>query len=111
MIIIQIESITRLNLLFDFYGGMLTGKQKELFELHYQFDLSLGEIAENFGVSRQAVHDLLRRTISQLDNYEERLQLLVKHQERIQLLTQLQQAIDNADTELAQELVDKLKNT
>jgi predicted DNA-binding protein YlxM (UPF0122 family) len=106
----QVDNITRLNLLFDFYSVLLTDKQREFFELHYQYDLSLGEIAENFSVSRQAVHDLLRRTISQLENYEQRLQLVVKHHDRQQLLDTLVLALDSNDDGLARELTGRLKN-
>ena len=105
----QVASITRLNLLFDFYSRLLTDKQRELFELHYQYDLSLGEIGENFDVSRQAVHDLLRRTISQLENYEQRLQLVDRHHARQQQLDELMAALESNDIKLARELTDRLK--
>jgi len=98
-------------MLFDFYGVLLTEKQKELFEQHYQFDLSLGEIAENFNVSRQAVHDLLRRTIIQLNNYEQRLQLMDKYIERQQLLDKLGLVLETGDIKMSRELVHTLKNT
>ena len=51
-----------LVLLFDTYGGMLTDKQRECFDMRHNQDLSLGEIAEELGVSRQAVNDNLTRT-------------------------------------------------
>ena len=52
----------RMNELFDFYGDLLTAKQRRYIELYYADDLSLGEIAEEFSVSRQAVYDNIRRT-------------------------------------------------
>ncbi len=60
-------------LLFDYYGGMLTEKQKECFDLRYNQDLSLGEIAEVQGVSRQAVYDNLSRTEALLRRMEENI--------------------------------------
>ena len=51
-----------MSLLFDYYGGMLTEKQRQCFDMRYNQDLSLGEIAQDMGVSRQAVCDNLRRT-------------------------------------------------
>jgi len=102
---------TRLNFLFDFYGVLLTDRQRELFELHYQYDLSLGEIAENFQISRQAVHDLLRRTITQMNNYESCLQLLAKFLERQAILAELESALVNSDIPLAQDLTGRLKNS
>ena len=51
-----------MSLLYDYYGGLLTGKQRQCFDLRYNQDLSLGEIAQAMGVSRQAVSDNLTRT-------------------------------------------------
>lgn len=51
-----------MSLLYDYYGGLLTGKQRQCFDLRYNQDLSLGEIAQVMGVSRQAVNDNLART-------------------------------------------------
>ena len=57
-------------LLFDYYGRMLTDKQKEYLDLRYNQDLSLGEIGEELGISRQGVHDNLSRTEALLQNME-----------------------------------------
>ncbi|HOB35214.1 MAG: YlxM family DNA-binding protein [Firmicutes bacterium] len=105
------DNRTRLILLYDFYGPLLTDRQRELFELHHQYDLSLGEIAENFQISRQAVHDLLRRTVSQLHHYEEKLQLMVKHFQRQALLQQLEQALAGGNVDAARALAGQLKNS
>ena len=60
-------------LLFDYYGGMLTQKQYDCFDMRYNQDLSLGEIAESLGVSRQAVNDNLTRTEALLRRMEENI--------------------------------------
>ena len=60
-------------LLLDYYGGMLTDKQKECFDMRYNQDMSLGEIAEMLGVSRQAVNDNLSRTENLLRRMEENI--------------------------------------
>ena len=60
-------------LLLDYYGGMLTDKQRECFDMRYNQDLSLGEIAEMLGVSRQAVNDNLTRTEATLRRMEENI--------------------------------------
>lgn len=60
-----------MTLLYDFYGGMLTEKQRECFDMRYNQDLSLGEIAQALGVSRQAVCDNLARTEALLRRMEE----------------------------------------
>ena len=62
-----------LALLFDTYGGMLTEKQRSCFDMRYNQDLSLGEIAEAMGVSRQAVNDNLTRTEALLRRMEENI--------------------------------------
>lgn len=58
------------TMLFDFYGELLTGKQREYYDLHYNEDLSLHEIAEHRGVSRQAVWDIIRRAEAAMTELE-----------------------------------------
>lgn len=72
------EERARVSLLNDFYGPLLTPRQRELVALYFDQDLSLGEIAAQFGVSRQAVHDLLRRSAAALEGYERRLGLAAR---------------------------------
>ena len=60
-------------LLLDYYGGLLTDKQRDCFDMRYNQDLSLGEIAESMGVSRQAVNDNLSRTEAALRRMEENI--------------------------------------
>ena len=60
-------------LLLDYYGGMLTEKQRDCFDMRYNQDLSLGEIADTLGVSRQAVCDNLTRTEATLRRMEENI--------------------------------------
>lgn len=62
-----------MSLLFDYYGGMLTEKQRQCFDMRYNQDLSLGEIAQDMGVSRQAVCDNLRRTEALLRKMEDKV--------------------------------------
>ena len=61
---------TELILLYDYYGDLLTERQKECFELRYNQDLSLGEIGQELGISRQGVFDNLNRTEALLKNME-----------------------------------------
>ena len=63
-------------LLYDFYGELLTPHQKEVYEQFILDDLSLSEIAESAGISRQGVHDLIRRCQKALEGYEEKLHLV-----------------------------------
>ena len=63
-------------LLFDYYKTLLSPRQCELYELYFQEDYSLVEIAARMKITRQAVYDLLRRTRRNLERYEQRLQLI-----------------------------------
>ncbi len=72
----ELEKNNQMNALFDFYGALLTDKQKEYMQLYYADDFSLGEIAEEFDVSRQAIYDNIKRTEKILLEYEEKLHLL-----------------------------------
>ena len=65
-------------LLYDFYGELLTSHQKEIYEQFVLEDLSLSEIAEDAGISRQGVHDMIRRCNRTLEEYEEKLHLVEK---------------------------------
>lgn len=85
----MMERATRLANLYDVYAMLLTERQREWMELHYFEDLSLAEIAEQFGVTRQAVHDNLRRAEEQLESYERVLHLLSAKERRVSLLQTL----------------------
>jgi predicted DNA-binding protein YlxM (UPF0122 family) len=70
------RKIAEMALLADFYGPLLTEKQRNVWDFHYQQDLSLTEIAALAGISRQAIHDLLKRTEKILLDYEGKLGLV-----------------------------------
>ena len=57
----DINDITRASLLYDFYGALLTEKQRSVMALYHEENLSLSEIADEYGISRQAVHDTLKK--------------------------------------------------
>ncbi len=82
-----LEKTTRMNYLFDFYQELLTPKQRSYMSLYYLDDHSLGEIAEEYEITRQAVYDNIRRTEAMLEEYEEKLQLFEKFQRRQQLVS------------------------
>lgn len=74
----NMEKIVEQGLLYDFYGELLTGHQQEIYESVVYENLSLGEIAEAQGVSRQAVHDIVKRCDKILLGYEEKLKLVAR---------------------------------
>ncbi|HZG58689.1 putative DNA-binding protein [Paenibacillus sp.] len=72
----------RINLLFDFYEPLLTEKQRTFLTYYFHDDYSLGEIAEQFDVSRQAIYEHIKRAETALEEYESKLQLLARHERR-----------------------------
>ena len=66
----------RMTMLFDFYGDVLTERQKEFYDLYYNEDLSLGEIAENYGITRQGVRDVIVRAEAALTELEDKTGLI-----------------------------------
>lgn len=67
------------SLVCEMYSGLLTRKQYDVMDMYYNLDYSLTEIAENIGVSRQGVLDILKRTEMKLNEYEQKLGLLNKY--------------------------------
>ncbi len=72
------DRIVERALLYDFYGELLTEHQKKIYEDVVNNDLSASEIAEEYGISRQGVHDLLKRCDRQLKEYEDKLGLVAR---------------------------------
>lgn len=66
----------RMTMLLDFFGELLTIKQREYLELYYNEDMSLTEIAERAGISKQGVHDIIMRASAALTEYEEKTGLV-----------------------------------
>lgn len=107
----ELEKTTHLNLLLEFYGLLLTPKQREYMELYYADDYSLGEIAEEFSVSRQAVYDTIKRTSVLLEQYEEKLCLVANFYEQQLALDKIENYIQHyypSDKQL-QQLVSDLQ--
>lgn len=99
MLFRSLEKTTRMNYLFDFYQSLLTSKQKSYMSLYYLDDFSLGEIAEEYEVSRQAVYDNIKRTEAMLEQYEEKLLLLKKFQERKEMFNKLKELASGSKEE------------
>ncbi|HIW34735.1 MAG TPA: YlxM family DNA-binding protein [Candidatus Paenibacillus intestinavium] len=93
---------TRINLLLDFYEELLTDKQRTIVIYYYHDDFSLGEIATEFGISRQAVYDNIKRAQQSLESYERKLGLLTRHEQTVLLTEQLEDQLDQLQLPLAQ---------
>lgn len=83
------ESIVKQSLLYDFYGELLTEHQRSVYEDVVFNDMSLSEIAEEQGISRQGVHDLIKRCDRILTGYEEKLQLISKFEKTRQMVQKI----------------------
>lgn len=76
----KLDEIVQQSILYDFYGDLLSDHKKQIFEDYVLNDLSLGEIAEEQGISRQGVHDIVKRCTLELKEYENKLSLVSKFQ-------------------------------
>ena len=93
------DEILHLTLLYDFYGELLTEKQKQVFDLHYQDDLSLSEIGEELSISRQAVRDQLKRTEKILMDYEQKLGLVARFQAQKKYVREMLDILQEMETD------------
>ena len=91
----RLEKSVEIGTLCAFYGGLLTQKQQEALRLHYEEDLSLGEIAEELGVSRQNVHELISRSAQKLRKYEQALGGVSRARETAQALRRAQEMLES----------------
>lgn len=106
----KLENLTKLILLYDYYGEFLTQKQREFFELHYLHDLSLGEIAENYGITRQGVYDNVRRAQTILEDHEEKLGIVKKHFTLKEKVEQILVSIEKLQQKLPDDYGETLQN-
>jgi predicted DNA-binding protein YlxM (UPF0122 family) len=93
--VINVNKILEQALLFDFYGELLTEHQKEIYEQFVLEDLSLSEIAQGEGISRQGVHDLVRRCQKILEGYEDKLHLVDKFLSVKKKVREINEALDS----------------
>jgi uncharacterized protein len=106
----MLEKTHRMNYLYDFYQALLTPKQSSYMALYYLDDYSLGEIAEEYDVSRQAVYDNIKRTEAMLEEYEEKLLLFEKFQKRSELILKMKEMLgEDANSKALSEMVAELE--
>lgn len=82
-------------LLIDYYGSLLTHHQNEILDEYYNNDLSMNEIADNLGISKSAVQDLIKRSLVQLNDYEKKLKLIETDEKLDKILEQMRS--ENSD--------------
>ena len=99
------EKIVAQGLLYDFYGELLTEHQRRVYEDVVFNDMSLSEIAEEQGISRQGVHDLVKRCSQTLKGYEEKLHLVEKFVSIREKVKQIDELLDGYEKENAEKLV------
>ena len=103
----QMDKIYEQTMLFDFYGELLTEHQRRIYEDVVYNDMSLGEIAEEQGISRQGVHDLVKRCDRILQGYEDKLHLIERFMRVKMNVTKLQELAQDEELtrgELAEEV-------
>ena len=88
----------RMTMLFDFYGELLTERQKEFFDLYYNEDLSLAEIAENAGISRQGVRDVIVRAEAAMQEIEDKTGIIRRFEAQRPHLDAIEAAAAEAKT-------------
>ena len=106
------EKIVEQGLLYDFYGELLTEHQRSIYEDAVYNDMSLAEIAEQYGISRQGVHDLLKRCSRQLVLYEDKLQLVRKFTEAKKTIAKIDALADegkNLPENICREHLDRIR--
>lgn len=102
------ERIT-ISLLLDFYGPLLTERQRECYALHHEDDMSLGEIAEELSISRQAVHDNIERAKASMEGYEQKLHLIEQYLQRQKIVKELKTQLESVTSTTIQSLLTQLE--
>lgn len=108
----MLEKIIEITMLYDFYGQLLTVKQQEILKLYHEDNYSLSEIADEFGISRQGVHDAIKKAEKALHEYELKLGLINKFINTEKAITKIDNAIDQLINEHKEDkiLVTRLNN-
>ncbi len=109
--VMKMEKIVWQGLLYDFYGELLTERQRHIYEDVVFNDLSLSEIAREEGISRQGVHDLVRRCDKILEEYEEKLRLVKKFQKTKELAGQVEELLDEYERGSEKECLRRARET
>lgn len=105
----KMDEILKQTLLYDFYGELLTEHQKAVYEQAVLEDFSLSEVAAQEGISRQGVHDLIKRCNRSLESYEEKLHLVERFMSVKQKVHEMDELLTHYEEHDSKELVARLK--
>lgn len=92
----DIERVEYASLLYDFYGELLSDPQRDIMELYHEDNLSLAEIADETGTSRQAVHYTLKKAEKSLEGFEKKLGLIAAYEQNQKLASEALEIIDRS---------------
>ena len=101
------EKIIERNLLFDFYGDLLTERQRNIYQDAVYGDLSLSELADDYGISRQGIHDQIKRCDKALEEYESKLHLVERFEKIKQYSKELQSKAKDSGDEALKHAIDE----
>ena len=99
----KFDDITQASLLYDFYGQLLSKRQNQVMKLYHEENPSLSEIASEFDISRQGVHDALKNAERSLAEYESKLGLIAKFRQSREAVDEIDEIIDGIIYSLRQE--------
>lgn len=91
----NIDKIIEVSKLYDFYSELLSAKQQQYISDYFLNDLSLTEISENYSISKQAVSNNIKRTVSELESFEKKLNLIKLNRERSYILEEMKKLTDD----------------
>ena len=103
------EKFVEQGYLYDFYGELLTERQQQVYESVVLEDYSLSEVAEDLGISRQGVHDMIKRCNKTLEEYEQKLHLVEKFVVIREKVSQIHELVREKDTIDQEELLGRLE--
>ena len=103
------EHIVEQNILYDFYGELLTEHQRKIYESAVYEDLSLAELAEEYGITRQGVHDIIKRCDKTLEGYEDKLHMIERFMRIKELTVRIEEAADSDKPGMSEEIKELCK--
>ena len=104
----KMEKIVKVAQLYDMYGGLLNDKQKDVINCYYNEDLSLQEIADNNKKTKQAISDMINRSVDKLFEFEDELSLLKSKTELKASLLYIRELIESSNKEIAIEKLNEI---